>query len=450
MTIHALSVSSHPLGRTPNDLQGDELTPEVAVQQGRVDAHRDTFRTGRIVDSACSIKWLAPQPTNIAIVQQVRAKRTSWNSLPGELQEKIIGNVADQSILLHLFVPLSRVSNSFRKMVGATIENAPERKKNLVAHQSDSVKQSINKLARSLTSTEFRPALRALLERNKNVAVRLDDLGSHDKRRIFLEVIAEVNRSRPFDSVHVDLDASNLGFDDILKVASHPAVTSLDLSSNRIDAGKAILLAQCLRARESRLESLTLNFNKIGAAGTTALSKLALDTLSLIYCDLDDSGASALANMQVRALRLDGNDIGLSGLNALSANQGIRQLGLAGIDLASAPDACTALSKMRLVDLNLCGGHIGNEGLKNLAQGELITSLKKVSLTSNELGPESVPRLRRFVRLESLRLCGNPLGNAAIGFVDMPLEEIDTYVCGLDDTVKQALEASPFIKQVRT
>ncbi|WP_265036212.1 leucine-rich repeat domain-containing protein [Wolbachia endosymbiont (group A) of Anomoia purmunda] len=145
----------------------------------------------------------------------------------------------------------------------------------------------------------------------------------------------------------------------VKKLAQLKNLTSLDLSSNKIDYEGVKELAQL-----KNLTSLNLSGNRIDDKGVKELTKLAnLTSLSLISCLISVRGVKELAKFtNLTSLNLSGNRIDDKGLKALTKSSCLKNL-----------------KKLRLGEIE-----IGIEGIESLAEiknsgVKLIHSLKEIS-----------------------------------------------------------------------
>ena len=127
-----------------------------------------------------------------------------------------------------------------------------------------------------------------------------------------------------------------------LRINAQLPLRDLRLEGNLIRAAGARALGEAMAEGISRLESLGLALNPLGAEGALALAggirhNRVLYTLNLAGCGIGDDGAIAIAialrsNQALRSLSLDSNDIGPRGAAALASmlriNPALRTLSL--------------------------------------------------------------------------------------------------------------------------
>ena len=159
-------------------------------------------------------------------------------------------------------------------------------------------------------------------------------------------------------------------------LAALTKLTSLDLRGNKIGAeGSASLAA--LR----QLTCLDLGHNEIGDAGAWALSGLTnLTTLSLSNTWIGDAGAAELAALtKLISLKLCDNSIGDAGAAALSALTQLTALDLGQNDLGDA-GAASLVALTQLKSLDLSYNQIGYAGAASLAA---LTQLSSLNIKDN-------------------------------------------------------------------
>jgi len=206
----------------------------------------------------------------------------------------------------------------------------------------------------------------------------------------------------------------------------------LDLGSNALDAEAVAELCGGLE-ENTRLQTLTLNFCEVGAAGARSLSELlarrecGLTDLRLDGCGLGPKGAEALAAAlksdaaKLRSLRLECNRLGDEGIGALASALGfnltLRALHLGCNELSER--SCGALASGLALNstlhvLDLSDNAIGARGLRALLEGVRTSgSLTALDLASCGLGDAGCEPL-------ALELATNP----TLRFVRVAANEI--------------------------
>eukprot|EP00899_Mesostigma_viride_P009368 jgi/Mesvir1/18432/Mv14298-RA.1 len=219
-------------------------------------------------------------------------------------------------------------------------------------------------------------------------------------------------------------------------LALNTTLEQLDLSNCSISNAGALHITCALQSNHSSaLTSIQLSYNRLGDAAARSLSKLVaaedcpLRFLRLIGCEIGDVGAVALAHAltinlrcQLRELNLcNNNDIGNLGANAfasaLRVNPTLRllDLGDSGIGNAGAVALAGALGHNRsLISLSLRQTMIADEGASALSAALLVngtlTSLDLAGCSIGDAGAMSfLPALEREgCCLRDLNLAYNP------------------------------------------
>jgi internalin A len=189
-------------------------------------------------------------------------------------------------------------------------------------------------------------------------------------------------------------------------IAKLTALTSLDLSGNRIGAEGA----QALKGLTA-LTSLNLRYNRIGAEGAQALKGLtALTSLYLGGNQIGDEGAQALKGLTaLTSLNLSDNQIGAEGAQALKGLTALTSLNLGGNRIgdqgAQALKGLTALTSL----------YLGGNGISDISPLVSLANLQAIDLSECRLDHE-VPA---FWMLPSLRQA--TLHNASLGRVPVEI-----------------------------
>eukprot|EP00899_Mesostigma_viride_P009369 jgi/Mesvir1/18433/Mv14298-RA.4 len=313
--------------------------------------------------------------------------------------------------------------------------------------------------------SSLHPALASALQRRQ---IRRLDLGDNDLGDAGIEVLASaIGKDAPLISVHLNGNAiSKHGVAALADAFSHNAtlqkldlrgnallgdkgaqalasglalnttLEQLDLSNCSISNAGALHITCALQSNHSSaLTSIQLSYNRLGDAAARSLSKLVaaedcpLRFLRLIGCEIGDVGAVALAHAltinlrcQLRELNLcNNNDIGNLGANAfasaLRVNPTLRllDLGDSGIGNAGAVALAGALGHNRsLISLSLRQTMIADEGASALSAALLVngtlTSLDLAGCSIGDAGAMSfLPALEREgCCLRDLNLAYNP------------------------------------------
>jgi internalin A len=200
--------------------------------------------------------------------------------------------------------------------------------------------------------------------------------------------------------------------------ANLTALTSLDLSGNRIGAEGAQVLKGLVH-----LTSLNLSNNAIAADGAQALKGLVkLTSLNLQYNNIGDEGAQVLKGLvNLTGLNLRYNRIGVEGAQALDGLVKLTSLNLLGNSIGN--EGVQVLKGLvNLTGLNLRYSRIGAEGAQALKGLVNLTSLNLQNLSilrsdsdsdsdSKGIGAEGAQALKGLVKLTSLNLQSNYIGD---------------------------------------
>lgn len=185
-----------------------------------------------------------------------------------------------------------------------------------------------------------------------------------------------------------------------------PRINNLDLADCGIDGEFAAIFFPILLS-EGRKLTLRLSGNPIGDDGFRSLfnGHEHLEKVYLSSCGIGDASMALLAslkatNMPLTLLELSNNSISAPGAFSLSKC-------LHG-DVGSAESACLA----RLIDLNLAGNPLGEDGIVALTAGaqQKIPRLQALDLTDTKCGVTGAVAAVRDSRVASLRLFNNNLG----------------------------------------
>jgi internalin A len=189
----------------------------------------------------------------------------------------------------------------------------------------------------------------------------------------------------------------------VSKLSLLTRLTSLDLEGNRVGAKGARALAAL-----TGLTSLRLSGNQIGDEGARTLAGLTgLTYLDLSSNQIGDEGARALAGLTgLTYLDLSSSQIGDEGARALAGLTGLTSLGLSGNQIR-AEGACALATLTRLTSLGLSGNEIGADGARALAA---LTGLTYLDLSENQIKNEGARALAALTRLTSLTLERNQIG----------------------------------------
>lgn len=213
----------------------------------------------------------------------------------------------------------------------------------------------------------------------------------------------------------------------VLGEAPLPRLRSLVLRSSEMGDKAAWTLVR--RDGLAGLETLDIGEAKLGADGGRAIAQsgLKLRRLLLYKNEIGAEGAKALAESPslagLRELDLGNNKIGKEGAAAIAASphlQGLEVLGLARCSIGKEGAASIAAAFPRLRSLDLIGNGIGPEGVRAIALGKGLGSLRELILQQTRAGDEGVAHLLASplaARLTSLNLRSNKLTDASAGAI---------------------------------
>lgn len=208
------------------------------------------------------------------------------------------------------------------------------------------------------------------------------------------------------------------------------SLAELRLSSTGIGSRGAAKLAEVLPV--SKLRSLKLRDNKVGADGATQLAAAlaagcSLTELHLASADIGDNGAVALAvalerNTSLTALNLWRNSIGAHGGQrlgqALERNASLLSLTLRDNDVgdAGAVALAAALHGAPLARLDLWATGIGTRGARSLANAlQQNDALAELALAGNlAVGPEIGRCVAHNAALHTLDLAATTMGDEGV------------------------------------
>ena len=224
------------------------------------------------------------------------------------------------------------------------------------------------------------------------------------------------------------------GVEGISEAESFNDVNEFNLSNNRISDDGVVAISQCPGLQ--RLESLSLSNVRMTGIGFNSLlssGKLCgLSKLDLSFHGLGDLALLAIVQHQ-----------GLQGLKNLS-------FGGNGISAGGCRHIAGSSYMSSLLELNLNGNSIGDEGLKVLSESKYVTELRMFSCAGEQgvthEGVEMMTNSTNFMKLESLFLTGNNIGDAGAfviaGTENMPKKRmISLYDCGIESQGVRALAA---------
>ncbi|WP_265016562.1 leucine-rich repeat domain-containing protein [Wolbachia endosymbiont (group A) of Andrena dorsata] len=175
----------------------------------------------------------------------------------------------------------------------------------------------------------------------------------------------------------------------VKKLAQLKNLTSLDLSSNKIDYEGVKELAQL-----KNLTSLNLSGNRIDDKGVKELTKLAnLTSLSLVDCGIGYKDIGELAQLKnLTSLNLSSDKVSDKGVKELAKLANLTSLSL--ISCLISVRGVKELAKFtNLTSLNLSGNRIDDKGLKALTKSSCLKNLKKLRLGEIEIGIEGIESL---------------------------------------------------------
>jgi Ran GTPase-activating protein (RanGAP) involved in mRNA processing and transport len=206
----------------------------------------------------------------------------------------------------------------------------------------------------------------------------------------------------------LDLSRQSLTDEDITQLAqalsTNTRLTSLNVSLNHIGAEGAKALST-----NTTLTSLNVSLNHIGAEGAKALStNTTLTSLNVECNQIGDEGAKALStNTTLTSLNVSLNQIGDEGVKALSTNPHLTSLSIDRNNIGD--EGAKALStNTHLTSLNVGRNEIGDEGAKALSMNPHLTSL---NVSGNEIGAEGAKAFSTNPHLTSLNVGGNEIGD---------------------------------------
>lgn len=258
---------------------------------------------------------------------------------------------------------------------------------------------------------------------------------------------------------HVDVSRNRLDNDCacslvevLLSTQTCSAVRTIDLSWNRVDSAGAARICSGLKARESQIESLDLECNDLGDAGTKFLASAlrfhwSLRLLNVAGNRIGKSGANCLAaalpESSLEHLNLSRNYIGAVGAESicaavcervpdtrhkdvtntnrlrnsvlLSLKMSVNRLGDIGAKVVAAALAHAQVEYIRLSILDLANNMIGDDGAVELAKllANFKTPLTSLVLSRNRIrhvGAEALLMAmenEHSTRLRTLELSGN-------------------------------------------
>jgi uncharacterized protein (TIGR02996 family) len=245
----------------------------------------------------------------------------------------------------------------------------------------------------------------------------------------------------------LDLSGNPLGDEGVRRLAESallPALFSLELAGSGIGRSGVGALAEAQGAMGLSLLDLSFNDPRLegvqAIAGSAFLSRLT--QLSLSGNGLFHSGAAALAESttlrSLSRLRIASCDVGAEGARALVRGEGLRGLSCLDVSrnfLGPSGAAALCLGFSSLVELDLSGNAIGDEGARALSEAEHMTQLSRLVLRGNgigEAGARSLAGARHLKSLVELRIArNNPLGPSALSALGQsPLPALRAAVAG--------------------
>jgi Ran GTPase-activating protein (RanGAP) involved in mRNA processing and transport len=187
----------------------------------------------------------------------------------------------------------------------------------------------------------------------------------------------------------------------IINFLNNTIIETLSLGQHTIGNEGVAVLAQMLSY--FNIKKLYLDANNIGDEGianlTEALSKVEqLQTLDLSYNNIGDKGISILAphlrDFNIQTINFMSNHIGVIGIKAL---------------VQALPDT--------ILQMNLGGNNIGDDGVKALAPFLNQSSMQELSLWDNSISDEGIKTLSLYLNascLQSLNLQQNHISHEGI------------------------------------
>jgi uncharacterized protein (TIGR02996 family) len=257
------------------------------------------------------------------------------------------------------------------------------------------------------------------------------------------------------------------GTEMVLRALAGGEVRALDLGHNHLADPSVERLADSELLEQ--LTSLVLFGNGISDAGVCRLAGSPhlgpLRALDLSFNDFGAEGAQALSCPRLASLielNLEGNPLGEQGVGALSASPYLTSLcslklrntglGPAGVGALAGSANCR---KLRALDLARCA--IQEEGVRALVRSPHLAGLEYLSLEDNHLDDESARVLADAegrAGLRQLRLGRNRLGDEGVRWLARSpllagLTELDLRKNGIGTTGCQALVQSPHLRSLR-
>jgi uncharacterized protein (TIGR02996 family) len=215
-----------------------------------------------------------------------------------------------------------------------------------------------------------------------------------------------------FRPAYLSLNSCQIGDEEVAALAATPAaesLRSLRLRNNRLGARAALAIGQCRRL--ARLRHLQLSDNPLGSKGLLALARNpALRGLTALELDeswpvrgrlSDNFFREFLGRLDLPGLRhlaLGSRPVGAEAARLLAGEKfrALRRLDLSECGLTDpvAHSLLTAPALQDLIELNLSGNDLG-EGLRPLADPDVLPRLAVCALGGNRVAPDLARRLRR-------------------------------------------------------
>ena len=230
-----------------------------------------------------------------------------------------------------------------------------------------------------------------------------------------------------------------------LKENKDSALTTLDISRNRIQAKGAIAIAKALEKNKT-LTELNISWNNIGVEGAKAIAKAleinsTLTTLNISnsYNNISIDGATALADMLKTNTSLKTVDISLNNISvegaqaiatALQKNNTLTELNIrrTNINIAGAQAIATALqNNTTLTTLNISENNIVIKGTQAIATAlQKNNTLTKLYISSNYIGVEGAQAiaeaLQTNITLKTLYISDNQINDDGVTALSKALE----------------------------